>query len=198
MSVAKHRRMEAPDLHSLTSLSDLGRRSVPPFSPMQSEWASRTAPPTVCRAGAGPSWANSHGAKLLLWRLLLCCSHLVCLAMGWLLCTSVKPLLLEPLVSGPVALIVPKHTGIHRGVCEVPVLAALSAECLPHVATCRNEGFSWRIVRPSATQPPLAVQCHSARASAGLSLRICCSLFHDDGQCQPREGRNVTTALGSF
>lgn len=69
MSVAKYRRIQSPDLHSLVLLTDLGWGLVPASSPMQLSPRSECELPRLLHlqsarlssADMGPSWGNSHG-----------------------------------------------------------------------------------------------------------------------------------------
>lgn len=95
-------------------------------------------------------------------------------------------------VSGQVALMVPKHTGNYRRVCEfpppgpeVPVMTALPAECL---------AVRMRLFPPSSGHTPLAKQS----ATQWIFAEALVTPVRKDSQCHPKEGRIVIMALESF
>lgn len=113
---------------------------------------------------------------------------LVWLAVVGLLCSSVMCLLLEQL-SEVQSLWLSPNNGIHKGVCEVPVIAAALAERLAHVTTCGNEGSPGRVFYPSATQPPLAVQSVTQQKTQYIFCWVAThSSVTKDSQFLPKKG----------
>lgn len=144
--------------------------------------------PSNCWLGAIP------GAKLFPWGLLLCYNQLLWLAMGWSICCpccwnhlpEIQCLWLSP------------NDGIHRGVCEVTIIAAPLAECLAHVTTCGNDGSPGRVLHSSAPHPPVAVQSVTQQKT-WCAFHWVAAHSSKKGQLVPsKKEMTVTTGQGNF